>query len=116
MVLLPIISFDSATMRLIEREDTKGSLQSITELSILKILKAIKEEFTELVDPRGARTKVIVYNLQKNNDNKHEPDLESDAKDINNSEYHNCNGVETSMYLCTSPHTTILGYMLYDLH
>ncbi|CAH1798954.1 unnamed protein product, partial [Owenia fusiformis] len=83
-VLVPILTWNTATDVLIDCEDTEGSLRDIKKYSLFGTTEALLEEFKEIKSKHG--TKIVIYNLKKGEDNRTELDLQSVEDDIINPE------------------------------
>lgn len=86
-VLVPIITFDKATDRVLSRDDTDGSLRSIFSHSIFTTLKSIFKEYASL-NGHETGTRIIIYNLKRGTSGMLELDFDSNPMDIINSEHH----------------------------
>uniref|UniRef100_UPI00398E8413 MORC family CW-type zinc finger protein 4-like isoform X2 n=1 Tax=Pristiophorus japonicus TaxID=55135 RepID=UPI00398E8413 len=79
-VIIPIVPFNQQNKNLIVTEDSVPSLEAILKYSVFKSQEDLLAEFDAILSKKG--TRIIVWNIRRNQDGKPELDFETDQFDI----------------------------------
>ncbi|XP_060688723.1 MORC family CW-type zinc finger protein 3 [Hemiscyllium ocellatum] len=79
-VIIPIVPFNQQNKNLIVTEDSVPSLEAILKYSIFNTEKELLAEFDTIISKKG--TRIIIWNIRRNKDEKPELDFETDSLDI----------------------------------
>nr|XP_055034683.1 MORC family CW-type zinc finger protein 3 [Misgurnus anguillicaudatus] len=79
-VIVPIAPFNQQTKTLVVTEDSEASLKAILKYSLFKTVSELEEQLDSIQGKKG--TKIIIWNIRRNKDEKPEFDFDTDAEDI----------------------------------
>ncbi|XP_067314168.1 MORC family CW-type zinc finger protein 3 isoform X2 [Pseudorasbora parva] len=79
-VIVPIAPFNQQTKTLVVTEDSEASLRAILKYSLFQSESELQEQLDSIQGKKG--TKIIIWNIRRNKDEKPEFDFDTDAEDI----------------------------------
>lgn len=79
-VIVPIAPFNQQTNALVVTEDSEASLRAILKYSLFQSESELQEQLDSIQGKKG--TKILIWNIRRNKDEKPEFDFDSDVEDI----------------------------------